>query len=87
MKTLYLKILKHYLHVQMKDTRKELHMTQAQMAEKLEIDTRSYSDIDTGKSLCSTLTFVMFLIYFCKDPMKLLEDIKKLFDEAKDTTK
>lgn len=85
MKRLYLKVLKHYLHKQFKDTRKRLGLTQAKMAEKLEIDTRSYSDIDNGKSLCSTLTFILFLLYYCPDLMKLLEEIRKILEDAKNS--
>ena len=84
MKSLYRQILKETLHEEIVKTRTELGMTQEQMAEALEIDTRSYADIDHGKSICSVLTLVLFLVYCCADATALLVKIRSRFDEARD---
>lgn len=82
MKAVYHRLLKTYLQKEFRKTRKQLGLTQAQMAERLGIDLRTYSNIANNKSMCSTLTFVMYLLYCCKDPAKLLADIQKMFEEA-----
>ena len=82
MKITYLQALKGYLANHMRKTRKELGMTQAQMAEKLELDLRSYSNVDNGKSLCSTLTFILYLLYICPDVPKLLDEIKETLEST-----
>lgn len=48
------------------------------------MDPRSYSNIDNGKSMCSTLTFVLFLIYLCPDPDELIREIKEVLEEVND---
>ena len=75
-------------------TRKELGWTQAQMAEKLELDLRSYSNVENDKSLCSTMTLMLYLQYICPDANQLLQEIKvemdalkKAHDEAKEKEK
>jgi len=71
-------IAKHMLK-----TRKELGWTQAQMAEKLELDLRSYSNVENDKSLCSTMTLMLYLQYICPDANQLLQEIKVEMDALK----
>lgn len=54
-------ILKEELRVLAIITRDRLHLTQNEMARKLEMSESSYSDIETGKSMCSTLTAILLL--------------------------
>ena len=84
MKRIYRQILKETLHEEIVKTRAELGLTQEQMAEVLEMDTRSYVDLDHGKYSCSVLTFVLFLLYCCADSRALLIKIRSRFDEARD---
>ena len=84
MKRIYRQILKETLHEEIVKTRAELGWTQEQMAEVLEMDTRSYVDLDHGKYSCSVLTFVLFLLYCCADSRALLIKIRSRFDEARD---
>ena len=42
-------------------TRDELHLTQREMAESLEMSESSYSDIETGRTMCGTLTTTLLL--------------------------
>ena len=41
------------------------------------MDTRSYADLEHGKSLCCTLTFIIYLVFFCKD-VALIHDLRKI---------
>ena len=83
MKETYRAELKKILCRWIGTTRVSLNMTQDRMAEALLIDVRSYADIDRGVSLCSTLTLVLFLVYFCPEPANLLGDIRTVFDEMR----
>lgn len=53
--------LQEYLMNEMFDKRCALGISQEEMASKLEISTRQYSNLETGKSLCSMKTLVLFL--------------------------
>lgn len=50
-----------YLMNEMFDKRCALGISQEEMASKLEISTRQYSNLETGKSLCSMKTLALFL--------------------------
>lgn len=50
-----------YLMNEMFDKRCELGISQEKMAGKLEISTRQYSNLETGRSLCSMKTPALFL--------------------------
>lgn len=62
-------------------TRNEMNLSQMAFAEKLHIDRRSYLDLEHGKSLCCSMTLLIFLAYYCKDSKKLLEECKEIFDK------
>lgn len=94
MKSIYYSMLRSMIAKHMLKTRKELGWTQAQMAEKLELDLRSYSNVENDKSLCSTMTLMLYLQYICPDANQLLQEIKvemdalkKAHDEAKEKEK
>jgi len=94
MKSIYYSMLRSIIAKHMLKTRKELGWTQAQMAEKLELDLRSYSNVENDKSLCSTMTLMLYLQYICPDANQLLQEIKvemdalkKAHDEAKEKEK
>lgn len=82
MRKIYTAVLKAFFHKQLTDTRSAREMTQAEMAQRLEMDERSYIDLDHGKSCCSSLTFALFLIYCCDDPTTFLRDLQCVFEEA-----
>ena len=94
MKSIYYSMLRSMIAKHMLKTRKELGWTQAQMAEKLELDLRSYSNVENDQSLCSTMTLMLYLQYICPDANQLLQEIKvemdalkKAHDEAKEKEK
>ena len=51
------------------------------MAKLLAMDERSYVYLDHGKTGCSSLTLVRFLIYCCDDPALFLSDLKVAFEQ------
>lgn len=83
MRNLYNKQLKTICHEHIISTKVENELTQAQMAEHLVMDIRSYADIDSGKSSCSLLTFVLYLIYLCPDIDELINEIRLSFESIK----
>ncbi len=54
-------LLKNELRALAITTREQLRLTQKEMADKLEMSESSYSDIETGKYMCGTLTVVLLL--------------------------
>ena len=77
---MYLHLLKRYFCHQLVQTRTSLGLTQFAMAERLMMDERSYIDLDHGKSCCSALTLVLFLIYSCEDPLAFLHELRDIFE-------
>lgn len=80
MRKTYHTILKAQFHAQLIRARVRLDLTQAEMAERLYMDDRSYSDLDTGKSCCSAVTLALFLVYICEDIESFVEDLRHAFE-------
>lgn len=74
--------LKSYMSKRFIAARRNSDLTQAKFSEKLMMDTRSYSDLEHGYSLCCTLTFILYLCYFCDDIDTLREDLRKILVDA-----
>ena len=70
--------LRSYMTRRLTDARKQAHLTQARFSEKLMMDTRSYANLEHGKSLCCTLTFIIFLCFHCKDVDALIRDLREI---------
>lgn len=83
MRNRYNKELKEICHEHIISAKVEKGLTQAQMAEYLVMDIRSYADIDSGKSACSLLTFVLYLIYLCPDTDQFINEIRITFESIK----
>lgn len=84
MHKIYEDISREYLSEKFKETRKQLGLTQEQMAEKLDIAPRSYIEIEHGKSLCKVQTLFHFLSFFHSSE-ELIKEITELFAEATKT--
>lgn len=82
MRKAYRNILKHQFCVRLVRTRTEMGITQAEMAERLAMDDRSYIDLDHGKTCCSAVTLALFLVYVCDDVNRFLEDLRDAFETA-----
>lgn len=83
MRKYYYKILKDYFHAQLITTRTASGLTQSQMAELLAMDDRSYIDLDHGKTCCSAITIMCFLLYVCAAPLEFLEGLHEAFETEK----
>ena len=59
-------------------TRERLNLTQKEMSEMLHMSESSYSDIETGKSNCGTLTTVL-LLSIQEDPTHFLSTVNVKF--------
>ena len=82
MRKAYRNILKTCFHADLVRSRASCNLTQAQMAERLFMDDRSYIDLDHGKSCCSAVTLSLFLIYVCEDVNGFLEELRHAFEAA-----
>ncbi len=78
----YTNILRTQFHVQLIRTRDTLGISQEEMAHRLMMACRTYVDLDHGKSCCSALTFVLFLLFICPDPAAFLEELRRAFEEV-----
>ena len=76
--------LRDYLKKTLYKARKDERFTQAKFAEKLMMDTRSYACLEHGESLCCTLTFILYLVFFCKDVDGLVRDLRQVLLDASD---
>lgn len=86
MKNLYRQALIETVQASFKETRKEiLHISQDEMSEKLLLSCRSYIEFERGRSLCNSLSLVLYLIYYCPDPVGFLEDVRVAFERADDS--
>ena len=74
--------LRTYMSQRFAETRKEQNLSQTKFSERLMMDPRSYADLEHGECLCCTLTFVLFLVFCCKNWDALLEDVKSLILKA-----
>ena len=75
------KTLKEDLRVLAIRERERLGLTQRQMAERLMMSESSYSDIETGKAMCGTLTAVLLLAAL-EAPHPYLEGLTGLLRES-----
>lgn len=84
MRNAYQSVLKNYFRDTLIHTRDALELTQAQMAEKLAMDHRSFAKLDHGINCCSAITLALFLIYCCDDPMCFLRELKVALEAEND---
>ena len=73
-------VLKEALRTLALKTRDRMGLTQKKMAEVLEMNETSYSDIEGGVSMCGTLTTVLLLMNQ-SDPTAFLGEVSGKFDE------
>ena len=74
--------LRTYMSQRLAETRREQKLSQAKFSERLMVDALSYADLEHGECLCCTLTFVLFLLFCCKDRDALLLDMKVIILKA-----
>lgn len=72
--------LRAFFSERFQHTRSDLHLSQMEFAEELNIDRRSYIDLEHNKSLCCATTLIIYLCYHCDDPVALLADCRAILD-------
>ena len=82
MRKQYTKVLKIVFHQKLFRTRVDLGITQEEMAYKLAMASRTYVDLDHGKTCCSAVTLALFLVYVCEDVHGFLEELRHAFETA-----
>ena len=80
----YMSSLRSFMSADFLTTRKAMGLTQARMAELLEIDLRSYADLEHGKSLCCTRVLLLYLLRCRKDRDGFLDGIESALKIAED---
>lgn len=83
MRKRYQQILKAFFCNKIFYTRDTLGITQEDMAHILAMAPRTFIDLEHGKSGCSALTFALFLIYICKNPILFLEELRNAFETGR----
>ena len=81
MRKQYNDILKALFYTHLISTRDLLQCTQAQMAKNLLMDVRSYIELDHGNSCCSALTLMLYLLYYCENPQKFLNNLRDALNQ------
>ena len=79
----YTKVLKTFFHEKLFHRRVTLGISQEEMADQLAMASRTYVDLDHGKTCCSGLTLALFLVYVCDDPLGFLEELRNAFEDGK----
>lgn len=80
MRKQYEEVLKAFFHEKLFHRRDELGISQEEMAQRPAMGSRSYVDLDHGRSGCSGLTLARFLIYVCEDPLSFLKELRYAFE-------
>lgn len=80
MRNYYQQILKAFFHHRVVQARKDLGFSQEEMAYRLAMATRTYVDLDHGRTSCSAVTLALFLVYVCNNPVEFLEELRYAFD-------
>ena len=74
------KLLKEELRILAITTRDRLGLTQKEMGRRLAMSESCYSDIETGRAMCSTLTAVI-LLDMQDDPRQFIFAVEAKFQE------
>ena len=78
----YTNVLRSFFHRKLRHRRSELGISQEEMASRLAMASRSYADLDHGKTGCRGLTLALFLIYICADPLAFLEELQTALENS-----
>lgn len=68
--------LRKILAKRFNEARKAHNLTQEAFAEKLMITPRAYIYNERGGSLCCTLSFIIYLVVFCDDHNKFIDELR-----------
>ena len=63
------------------ETRDNFDLTQREMGEKLHMGESSYSDLETGNTICASALTLSLLLKMQEDPRIFFERLEKRFEE------
>ena len=66
----YKLLLQKQFSIQSKALRQKRNLTQEEMSEHLHITTRAYSDLERGRSCCSSMALLFFLLMLKSDELE-----------------
>lgn len=61
--------------------RDRLGISQEEMASRLAMCPRSYSNLEHGKSCCGGVTLLAYMLFICKDTDSFLEEIRHAIED------
>ena len=64
------------------ETRDRLGLTQKEMSERLQMGDGSYSDIETGDTICASTLTAMLLLDMQEEPCVFVNRVAKRFEEV-----
>lgn len=67
--------VKHFMMLEFRNVRIDLNVSQEQMSEILDISVRSYSDLEKGKYMCSSVTLINYMIKCVDDYSSFMEKL------------
>lgn len=76
------KILGEELRYLAIETRDRLNLTQKEMGEQLQMGESSYSDLETGETVCPSALIETLLLKMQKNPSVFLDRVTELFEEV-----
>ena len=77
-------IAKNNMKNELRDRRSKLQISQEEMAEKLDISVREYSDLENGKRFCSAFALINYVNNCDVDKDEFFSDFADIIDENKD---
>ena len=72
--------LKEFFRIALLQYREENRLSQEEMAHRLAMVTRSYIGLEHGESCCSAVTFILFLLYVCPEPILFLNKLRQAME-------
>lgn len=81
MREMFYDEFKVFFREQLLKTRQNLELTQAQMAERLEMSERAYAELESGRSCCGLQTFFLFLIFCSENPHGFSAEANNIFQQ------
>lgn len=82
-----LNYLKSSFKKELRTKRAELNLSQEEMAERLDISLRSYSNLEHGICFCSALSLINFINNCDVDKDKLFAEFDKIINDAENRLK
>lgn len=82
MRNRYETILKKHFRTALIQLRRDSGMTQEQMAQKFCMSLRCYCNLESGKSCCSGVTLLIYLLR-CEDSSAFLEEMRRALTDEK----